>query len=56
VSDEVRKKYLNQFVAFSLSSNLPEWGDGGAAKSRLELAEQMLPLECGKHYYACPIQ
>jgi hypothetical protein len=56
VSEEVRKKYLHQFVAFSLSSNLPEWGDGGAAKSRLELAEQMLPLECGKHYYACPIQ
>ena len=56
ISEEVRKKYLHQFVAFSLGSNRPEWGDAGAAKSRLELAEQMGPLECGKDYYACPIQ
>jgi hypothetical protein len=56
ISKEVREKYLNHFVAFSLSSNLPEWGDAGAAKSRVELSEQMLPRVCGKNYYACPIK
>jgi hypothetical protein len=43
-------------VAFSLASNLPEWGDGGAARTRVELSQQMLPLVCGKDYYACPIK
>lgn len=56
ISEETRKTYADQFVAFSLTSNLPEWGDGGAAKSRVELSQQMLPLVCGKDYYACPIK
>lgn len=50
---ELRKGTI---VAISLSSNAPEWGDMGVAKTRVKLSEQMRPLECGVHYYAHVIE
>lgn len=56
ITDVLRSKYLNHFVAFSLGTNCPEWGDKGAAKTRLELSTKMAPLVCGTDYYVHAIE
>lgn len=56
ISDALRSKYLGHFVAFSLETNIAEWGDKGSARSRIKLSDQMEPLVCGKDYYVHPIE
>jgi hypothetical protein len=56
ITDALRSKYLGHFVAYSLETNIAEWGDKGSARSRINLSDQMDPLVCGKDYYVHPIE
>lgn len=56
ITAETKSNFKNQFVAFSIKSDMPEWDTIGAATTRSALSNQMKPLVCGVDYYVHPIE